>query len=173
MVQQFTHRHGKTEFFIHFCEEHHTSHGVHATLKQIAIDTERTLSQDLGDQTADLLLQIILRSANCLTFLLFILLLIEILAPDDLLGGCLFKRNVSEPPAHDLLEGRKVSVMLLDDLSHSAFDIPNTCCLRIFEIRINLSRHHVILAEYKDLLDDIVVRKHILNLLRCHILTVA
>ena len=105
--------------------------------------------------------------------LCLLLLLAEILAADNLFGRSFRKWNVTQMETGNLLIGRKSFIVLLNDLSHCFLNVVNACSVFILIVRINLRCDHVIFPIYQDILNQPVVHKQVLQLLRCHIFTIA
>ena len=121
----------------------------------------------------NLLLEIIFRFMYIDLLLCLLLLLAEILAADNLFGRSFRKWNVTQMETGNLLIGRKSFIVLFNDLSHCFLNVVNTCSVCILKVWINLRCDHVIFPIYQDILDQAVVYKQVLQLLRRYIFTVA
>ena len=173
MGGQIIQSNGHPQPVIQICQQHHASqriqsHGIH-----IRINAKTLMSQHCGYAVIDLLLQFIFRLADILKLFLFLFLLTEILIPDDLFRGSLGKRSLPQAEIQNPLKSRQILIMPFDDFGNNTLDICDTGHLGILEIGVYLRCHHIIFSKYQDLLDNPVIFKQILQLLRCHVFSVA
>ena len=164
---------GEIHIIRQFSQEKNTSHGIHAGSVKICINAEVLIAHDAGYNIINLLLKPVFRHDKLLPVLFLLLLLAEIIGPFDLPGRRLLKWILAHPIVQDTLEGRQLLIDLCNTLSHCPLDICDITGLRIFEIRIDLRGNNIIIFKDENILYDRLILKHILNLLRSHIFTIA